>query len=194
MGGRPVRGTMFAYYSRGGKARAAAFPVGLKMLAGDPAATRPQRLGVVAWQCVGGPRATRRVDRVPHCQAGERLAVWILFPDCWDGRRIDSHDHRSHMAYARAGRCPATHPVGLMKLVVRVEWPARPRERGVRLGGTMSPHTMHADFWNTWHQPTLRQLRWDCIETSAPCGQLHGRPTSGINAGHPRSRLAVGRH
>jgi hypothetical protein len=34
------------------------------------------------------------------------------------------------------------------------------------------PAGFHADFWNTWHQPALRQLRWDCIEVAAPCGEV----------------------
>lgn len=29
------------------------------------------------------------------------LELHVTFPDCWDGVRLDSPDHRSHMAYSR---------------------------------------------------------------------------------------------
>lgn len=172
--GRLRRGTMTAYYQRAGKRRAAAPPLGLRVIAGDMRATSPQAMRVTSWQCRGGRHtpSSRQSATIPRCRAGQRLATWIRFPDCWDGRRLDSADHRSHMAYARAGRCPASHPVDVMKLVVRITWPVRPANAdAVTLGGGMlRAHGMHADFWNAWHMPTLRQLRWDCIEVAAPCG------------------------
>jgi hypothetical protein len=29
------------------------------------------------------------------------LQLDVIFPDCWDGRHLDSPDHKSHMAYSR---------------------------------------------------------------------------------------------
>jgi hypothetical protein len=48
------------------------------------------------------------------CTGGIRAT--IIFPTCWDGKNLDSPDHRSHMAYsggaALAGAsCPSTHPI-----------------------------------------------------------------------------------
>lgn len=170
-----VRGTMRAYYQRAGKARAAAPPRGLRILAGDPRAATPQRATVTSWQCVGRGR-TAQSPTVPSCRRGERLASWVKFPDCWNGLTLDAADHRSHMAYAVRGRCPRSHPVELMRLATLVSWPVRPQGAArVTLGGGQLPATgMHGDFWNAWHQPTLRQLRWDCIELAAPCGTIVG--------------------
>jgi len=108
------------------------------------------------------------------CTAGERLAAWVKFPDCWNGRTLDSADHRSHLAYAARGRCPASHPVELMRLALLVSWPVRPSGADrVSLGDGRLPATgMHADFWNAWHMPSLHQLRWDCIEVPQPCGTV----------------------
>lgn len=182
VGRRLHRGTMVAYYQRAGKARAAAPPIGLRIIAGDMHATTPQSMRVTSWQCtgVGRTRSSRHARYVPRCRTGQLLSAWVRFPDCWNGHQLDSADHRSHMAYSRSGRCPASHPARLMKLVVRITWRVRPNgPRGVRLGGGMLPATgFHADFWNAWHMPTLRQLRWDCIEVARTCGELRSRRQS----------------
>ena len=99
--GRPLRAVQVqAYYQdffRYG--RVLPFPPGLRVVAGRATATRPQR-GVARWTCRddhGEGAATP-----PAC--GPRfVTLRITFPDCWDGRRLDSPDHQSHMAYNRAG-------------------------------------------------------------------------------------------
>ena len=48
------------------------------------------------------------------CKNGLRLQVY--FPMCWNGKDLDSVNHRSHMAYPsryNGGNCPSTHPVRL---------------------------------------------------------------------------------
>lgn len=186
--GRMRRGALTAYYQRAGKRRAAALPAGLRMIAGDMHASTPQATGVTSWQCTGSAgRASSRQSRVvPRCAAGQQLAAWVRFPDCWNGRTLDSIDHRSHMAYAVRGRCSSTHPVELMKLVLRFTWTARPASaKAVTFGDGMVASTgFHADFWNAWHQPALEQLRWDCIEVARSCG-IVTRPTA-------QARAAIG--
>lgn len=169
-----VRGSMTAYYQRAGKRQAAAPPRGLRVVAGDMHAHHPQSMRITSWQCVGRGRTTQ-FNELPACARGERLGSWVRFPDCWDGRHLDSSDHRSHLAYSvRAGRCPSTHPVAIMRVATLVTWPVRPQSPAlVRLaGGRLAPTGMHGDFWNAWHMPTLRQLRWDCIEVAAACGAI----------------------
>jgi hypothetical protein len=178
--GRLHRGALVAYYQRAGKRRAAAPPVGLRIIAGDMRARSPQSLRVTSWQCSATPtargvRSGRHARTVPRCRAGQHLAGWVRFPDCWDGMRTDSADHRSHMAYSSGGSCPATHPVELMRLVLRITWPTAPATSAahVTLGGGMVAATgLHADFWNAWRPAALRQLRWDCIEVARACGAV----------------------
>lgn len=192
--GRMRRGTMNAYYQRAGKRRAAALPPGLRMIAGNMHAATPQSMRVTSWQCTGSKRrrSSPQSRAVPRCAAGQQLAGWVRFPDCWNGRNLDSADHRSHMAYAVRGRCSSSHPVEVMKLVVRITWPTRPASAAaVTLGGGMMPSTgFHADFWNAWHQPALQQLRWDCIEVARPCG-LVTAPRSRAATGAPRAANAA---
>lgn len=171
--GRLVRGDLHAYYERAGKSRAAAPPQGLRVIAGDMRAATPQSMRVTTWQCVGRvPRPETRT--VPACRAGERLGAWIRFPDCWNGRQLDSPDHRSHLARSWKGTCPSTHPVPIMRLAMRVTWNVRPRTPdAITLGGgALSSTGMHADFWNTWRQPALVDLRWQCIEVARNCGEV----------------------
>ena len=175
VGTRRVPGSFTVWYERAGKARAAAPPPGLKMIAGTPFPTGTQPLAHVSWQCVGATAATssRHAAAPERCRRGQRLAAWVRFPDCWDGLRTDSPDHRSHMRYARRGTCPSSHPVPIMRLVYRITWPVRPLPSSIRLGGGMlGPDGLHADFWNTWRQRALEQLRWDCIEVAANCANV----------------------
>jgi hypothetical protein len=55
--------------------------------------------------------------------------TWVC--RCWDGKNVDSPDHKSHVAYPSSGTfestgpCPATHPVRLPQLMYEVMWDTR---------------------------------------------------------------------
>lgn len=130
------------------------FPAGLKMIAGNAAARVPQDARVTFWSC-GEENIS---SSVPNCvttrQGGLRLKV--SFPDCWDGRRLDSADHKSHMAYSTGGRCPASRPVAVPALVLVIQYPVAGGVRAeLASGGEFSGH---ADFVNAWDQRTLAAL------------------------------------
>ena len=98
------------------------------------------------------------------------LGVRMVFPDCSNGNQ-DSVNHRSHMAYSRqingSVRCPSSHHLSVPVLTMNVTFPL-PTARGpVRLSSGL-PRTMHADFFNSWHQPALKHLVWRCIKTVRP--------------------------
>jgi Domain of unknown function (DUF1996) len=109
---------------------------------------------VTSWSCGGGERSST----VPTCFPGRRsaLRLQVNFPDCWDGRRLDSADHQSHMAYSSDGRCPAAHPVEVPSLTLLIQYGIA-GGAGVELssGGQFSGH---ADFVNAWNQATLAAL------------------------------------
>ncbi|KAF2279792.1 uncharacterized protein EI97DRAFT_455989 [Westerdykella ornata] len=55
---------------------------------------------------------------------------------CWDGKNLDSRDHKSHVAYVRyeqpsrasfesGGACPASHPVKIPQNLYEVAWGTR---------------------------------------------------------------------
>lgn len=66
---------------------------------------------------------TAELPRKP-CPGGIRVTV--IFPSCWDGKSLDSPDHRSHVAYAPGNqalagdRCPSTHPVRIPQVMYEV--------------------------------------------------------------------------
>jgi hypothetical protein len=147
-----------------------AYPPGLKIVAGNSHATRPQSTRVVAWSCQGSSGTGRPTMR--DCGAGGKVKALIKFPSCWDGRRKDSPNHKSHMRYAtRLGGgsrgCPRTHPVPVPELTVAIVFPIRSGS-GVRLSSG-PPYTMHADFFNAWNQTVLKNLIQNCIRANREC-------------------------
>jgi hypothetical protein len=147
-----------------------AYPPGLKIIAGNSHAVRPQSTRVVAWSCQGSSGTGRPTIR--DCGSGGKVKALIKFPSCWDGRRKDSPNHKSHMAYAtRLGGgsrgCPRTHPVPVPELTMAIVFPIRSGS-GVRLASG-PPYTMHADFFNAWNQTVLKNLIQNCIRANREC-------------------------
>lgn len=149
--GRPVNPlVILAYYTKLTPEPMRPFPAGLKIVAGNADAVRAQSMRVTYWSC-GSPDVGRRSSTVPLCSDDEFLNLHVLFPSCWDGRRLDSADHQGHMAYAVAGRCPRSHPVAFPTLAVAVIYPS------VGAGSMLSSGRFagHADFFNAWDQDAL---------------------------------------
>jgi hypothetical protein len=154
------------------------FPPGLRVVAGRQAARAPQR-GVVRWTCrddLGEGSA-----QVPSC-GSQFVTLRIAFPDCWDGRRLDSPDHRSHMAYNRAGgmelglqRCPASHPIVVPALQLNVVYPIHDGQ-GVTLASG-SVLGAHADFFNGWKPAVLRHRVDDVLNGGKACDDYLGCAT-----------------
>lgn len=151
-----------------------AFPRNLKIVAGDAHATSPQSKRIVDWDCENGGDSTDR-DRPPDCGRGI-VSARIKFPDCWDGRRLDSANHKRHMAYSADGPgpwqvCPRTHPVPVPKLLFKLEWPVHDGT-GLTLSSG-SPVTMHGDFINSWRQSRLVRMVTRCINRAINCGAFN---------------------
>jgi hypothetical protein len=140
------------YYVRRTLDPVRAFPAGLKMIAGSSTARAAQGLQVTSWSC--GRRSTVSAT-IPTC-AFPSLRLQVNFPNCWDGARLDSQDHKAHMAYSTDGVCPATHPVEVPALILVIHYGIS-GGAGTELssGGQLSGH---ADFVNAWNQPTLVAL------------------------------------
>lgn len=171
VGGRPLAPTgATIYYRRSTLAAPVPFPSGLRMIAGDSHATAPQDLSVVFWNC-GVDAAVDRSAAPPTCpDAGpDGLRLHVTFPSCWDGRSLDSADHRSHLAYPRRGACPAGQPVAVPAITLIYRYPtAGGPSVALSSGGTL---TAHADFFNAWRQPALAQLVATCLDAFRHCGR-----------------------
>jgi hypothetical protein len=169
VGGRAIKPVgMLARYVRRTYARVDPFPAGLKMIAGDAHARAPQPNRITSWMC-GNPinwlephvgfdpvkAGSKRVARIPVCDTGlENLRLEVNFPNCWDGTRLDSPNHKSHVAYSSKGACPRSHRVEVPGLTLWVEYPVSGgRSAELASGGQFSGH---ADFVNGWNQVKFR--------------------------------------
>jgi hypothetical protein len=164
----PVAATV--YYRRGTLGEVNTFPNNLRMIAGDAKATSPQGMRITFWSCGVASGVDRSVD-VPTCPdtRGSFLRLHIRFPECWDGRSLDSADHKSHMAYATRAGCPSTHPVEVPQITQIYRYPTRGGEGfSLASGGVYSAH---ADFVNAWNPGALRKLVEGCLNELVHCGR-----------------------
>jgi hypothetical protein len=158
------------YYRRGTLARVTTFPDNLRMIAGDAMATSPQSRRVTFWSC-GVTSGVPPSSTVPTCPdtRGSFLRLHIRFPSCWDGRRLDSPDHKSHMAYPIRNDCPSTHPVSVPAITQIYRYPTRGGEGfSLASGGELSAH---ADFVNAWRPRALERLVDGCLNALVHCGR-----------------------
>ena len=72
-------------------------PQGLHMIAGDKSNLTGQNNLIIYWACSGQPYAVN--NTIPVCPAGNQVEMDVLFPQCWDGKNLDSANHISHLRY-----------------------------------------------------------------------------------------------
>ena len=158
------------YYRRGTVAEVSSFPNNLRMIAGDATATTPQGMRLTFWSC-GLVSGVDRSETVPTCPStrGSFLRLHIRFPECWDGRRLDSADHKSHMAYATRAGCPSTHPVEVPQITQIYRYPTLGGEGFSLASG--GQYSAHADFVNSWKPGALRKLVDGCLNALVHCGR-----------------------
>ncbi len=162
------------YYANAGKPfrKIKTIPRGLKVVAGNSMAIAPQSLKIASWNC-GAKEDVPRSSAPPTCP-GPTLTMHITFPDCWNGKDLDSPNHQTHLAYhGRKGRCPAGYPVRIPRLSMNVHYPSAGGP-GVALasGGQYSGH---ADFFNAWNAKELRRLVHRCINAGRTCNARESR-------------------
>jgi hypothetical protein len=175
---KPTKGSAYFVLKSIGAMRA--FPAGLKIVAGNAHARTSQDRNVTFWSCsmLEGaafrwttPRSCAKVnDRRHSLLADDRKALIqldVIFPDCWDGRNLDSADHKSHMAYSHDWTCPRSHPVKVPRLRFIVTYPIQEAKNLSFASGPI--YTAHADFFNGWKQAALNKLVGDCFFYRASC-------------------------
>jgi hypothetical protein len=121
------------------------------------------------WSCSG--TAGRFTTHYPLCPDGELTVRSYDFPSCWDGRNVDSPDHRSHIVFpAGNGACPAsTFPVPRLRMTVAYALPAgRPFSIDAIPGQYRAAATDHGHFIDVM-PAALRSRVVDCINTGRRC-------------------------
>ncbi|MFC4587707.1 DUF1996 domain-containing protein [Sphaerisporangium corydalis] len=171
---RPVepKGVIVYYGSRLTDASATVpFPLGFRMIAGDARSQVPTPRGSVnQFYCAGpGGETGRSADgNWPVCAPTATLMFQLVFPDCWDGRHLDSPDHKSHLAYTYTGTCGGAYPVAIPSVSFVIAYPSAGTADGFRLASGMAS-SMHGDFFNAWDNGALGHRVKDCVVQSAKC-------------------------
>ncbi len=140
------------YYTRHTTGPIVSLPDGLKMVAGNPNARRPQKKDIVSWSCGGG--GAQRFVVVPQCSEESALVLNVRFPNCWNAKGVDSADHKRHMSYSVAGSCPASHPVRAPTISLALIYPSTSKHARLSSG----KFAAHADFMNGWDDNVLSRL------------------------------------
>lgn len=148
------------------------FPRGLRMIAGDMRATSAQYFAY--WGC--RDHYIGRVGNMPDCPSGDQLAMYIEFPQCWDGKNLDSNDHKSHMAYASGGGCPSTHPVPIPAITFNVYYPiSNAGSERYRLSSDTydaalpGGYSAHGDWFEAWSTQVVLVFTNNCIRKGLDC-------------------------
>jgi hypothetical protein len=188
--GAPVKPrTLIVYYKQGYSIRDSRLmnlvPLGLKMIAGNPAnsvdvkATVPWTPSPYTWKCIvpghGSPVAEGQ--QIPDCAQDSELWMSVTFPQCWDGINLDSPDHRSHMSYPVNGACPATHPKALPEISYQVVYPVAAANAPLkwRLASDKYDESIpggrsaHADYDMAWQKDIIDAAVRNCVQASKDC-------------------------
>jgi hypothetical protein len=132
-------------------------------------------------------------DHIKTCGDGTNrytLRFKVIFPQCWDGKNLDSPDHQSHMAYAckfgqcelangtlgnTVNGCPITHPVLIPQVTVNANY-TKLTNHVYRLSSdnysTKYPggYSLHADWMNGWDETIMSRIIKSCMLKHADCG------------------------
>jgi hypothetical protein len=186
------------YYKAGfvpGNKLTQGIPEGLRMIAGSPTKSTPYESGKdtfsFRYKCLGGPNNSNDQygSAIPNCDAGAQIWQEIFFPQCWDGKNLDSPDHKAHMSYTTLVPdptstkgwfmqvCPATHPVILPAITFNVIYtvPKTGAALKWRLASDAYPtdkpggYSAHGDWFNGWKHDISEAWFKNCLVAMKDC-------------------------
>jgi len=133
------------------------------------------------------------VTAAKNCPTGARLGAVLSAPGCWDGKNLDSPDHRSHVSFGSYGnwgylKCPATHPYVIPQFTMGAWYTVDDtldRSGTWEAGKTTTWHlssdampgmplsrpgsTLHADWWGAWDNTVMAMWMDNCINKMLNC-------------------------
>ncbi|MEH3102533.1 MAG: DUF1996 domain-containing protein [Sphingomonas phyllosphaerae] len=171
-------------------------PRGMRFLFGFDMASMSTKFGAGYFNCQGPTAVSGHYDDIveaaKNCPVGNQLGAIVNAPNCWDGKNLDSADHRSHVANAGYGdwgylRCPSTHPYVIPGFTLGA-WYTVDSDldtSGKWDGGKSSWHlasdempgmplmrpgsTLHADWFGAWDDSVMRMWTDNCINKLLSC-------------------------
>jgi hypothetical protein len=159
-----------------------AFPDDFRMLSGDPtlrtynASSFAQQ--AVTFLCLDFNGVSTKYNELPPISCPSGIRAQINFPSCWDGKNVDSPDHKSHVAFLSggpdSGSCSDPNfPVVLPRIFMELYWGSadfdsvRSQARNttqpfVFSYGDPTGYGYHADFINGWDAGVLQKAVDGC--------------------------------
>jgi hypothetical protein len=179
--GRPVdpHGVTVYYGSRlTDPTRTVPFPEGFRMIVGDAKRQVDTPKGAPAqFWCAGAGGEIGRSDdgNWPRCAPTAELTYQLTFPDCWDGRHLDSPDHKSHVGGTGPdGTCASgKFPVAIPSVSFVIGYPTSGGAAGFQLASGKAS-SMHGDFMFAWKTKPFAERVRDCITQKAKCNSAGG--------------------
>lgn len=179
-------GNILVYYKKGfvDAAIIKAPPKGLRMISGNGKATTASESSASGFKCHPGPKSKRtswpqtpNITPPSGCEAGDDLTFFVAFPQCWDGKNLDSPNHKDHMSNPQWSdaelkwSCPVTHPVAIPEIGFNVhyiiketdkidKWRLASDNYSKSLPGGFSAH---GDWVNGWDEATMNGIVKNCI-------------------------------
>jgi hypothetical protein len=160
-------------------------PDGFRMVAGDPYRRTQNNSDfadrAVAIMCIfdGG---SKEYNGFPPRQCNTMRSE-VYFPSCWDGKNIDSADHKTHVSYPaigdyNGGVCPPSHPVAIFSIFYEFFFDTSKYtdNRFAFANGDPTAYGYHGDFLMGWtNRALLQTAHRDCVAAS-DCPTLGNQP------------------
>ncbi|MFJ6755923.1 MULTISPECIES: DUF1996 domain-containing protein [unclassified Streptomyces] len=148
-----------------------AMPRFLRIITGDAKAfTNGNANANASWSCTGFENRQLK-DKYPVCPKGSDVVRTFTFQSCWDGKNVDSANHRTHVAFPdKNGRCQKGFKA-IPQLVMRLTYGVAP---GARFAVDSFPEQLHKpvtdhdDFINVMSNGLMNKAV-SCINDGRTC-------------------------
>ncbi|NXY98056.1 DUF1996 domain-containing protein [Streptomyces sp. BR123] len=148
-----------------------AMPRFMRIITGDAKAlTNGNGNANASWSCTGFENRQLK-DKYPVCPKGSDVVRTFNFQSCWDGKNIDSANHRTHVDFAKKdGTCKPGFKA-IPQLVQRIVYSVQPGQR-IAVDSfpeqLHKPATDHGDFINVMSDGLMRRAV-GCINDGRAC-------------------------
>ncbi len=91
----------------------------------------------------------------------------MRFADCWDGKNLDSPNHKDHVTNGANNTCPPSHPVRIPAVTLSIYFPTAGGTDMKLSSGLAS--SMHADGFFAWDVAAMNKRVKNCVVQAVAC-------------------------